>query len=222
MSYFSKSQKPTQVVQLLKDAIDILVSVGIPITDKTERKLERMAMSFMAVAGVTDLAVASTFTTALNSQTSMGFNVSGAGFDDVAIAVNLTGVNDLNGLVTAINEGIAAAGAGVTAAATAFKGANISASISSDGKSFSLTSADSAFSVEAGTSAAIDAFMGTLPLSEATKAAGGLQSKEVAFTALTGANTQKITIATTDEAGEMQSIERKRGVGSAQGKEETP
>ncbi len=54
MSYFSKSQKPTQVVQLLVDAINILVSVGIPITDKTERKLERMAMSFIAVAGVTE------------------------------------------------------------------------------------------------------------------------------------------------------------------------
>jgi len=177
---------------------------------------QSLGLSSYAVAGVTNLDVQSTFTTALNSQSSMAFNVSGAGFDDVAVSVKLTGVNDLKGLVGAINEGIGAAAAGVTAAATAFKGANISASISSDGKSFSLNSAGSAFSVEAGTSAAIDAFLGTNPGTAATKTAGGLQSTEMAFTTLSGGETQKITISTTDDAGELQSIDITLGAGTAQ------
>lgn len=53
MAYFPKSQKPAETVQLMEQAIDMLVSVGIPIADKSERGLEKMAMAFMAVAGVT-------------------------------------------------------------------------------------------------------------------------------------------------------------------------
>jgi hypothetical protein len=53
MPYFNKSQKYNKIVQLLEEAITILSSVGIPISDKTERSLERMAMAFLAVAGVT-------------------------------------------------------------------------------------------------------------------------------------------------------------------------
>lgn len=53
MPYFNKSQKDSQTVQLLEEAITILSSVGIPVSDKTERSLERMAMAFLAVAGVT-------------------------------------------------------------------------------------------------------------------------------------------------------------------------
>ena len=52
MAYFIKSKKSIQIVQLLEDAISILASVGIPIANKTERSLERMAMTFLAVAGV--------------------------------------------------------------------------------------------------------------------------------------------------------------------------
>lgn len=54
MPYFSKSQKSNKVITLLNEAIVILSAVGIPIADKTERGLERMAMAFLAVAGVTD------------------------------------------------------------------------------------------------------------------------------------------------------------------------
>jgi hypothetical protein len=52
MAYFPKNQKSSKIVQLLEEAIRILVSVGIPISGKTERSLEKMAMSFLAVAGV--------------------------------------------------------------------------------------------------------------------------------------------------------------------------
>lgn len=51
--YISKSKKSKQVQQIINEAIDILESVGIPISDKSERGLERMAICFLAVAGVT-------------------------------------------------------------------------------------------------------------------------------------------------------------------------
>jgi BsuBI/PstI restriction endonuclease domain/BsuBI/PstI restriction endonuclease HTH domain len=53
MPYFSKSQKAASLIQLFEEAITILSAVGIPIANKTERNLERMAMAFLAVAGVT-------------------------------------------------------------------------------------------------------------------------------------------------------------------------
>ena len=53
MNYLNKSKKAKAVVKIINEAIEILVSVGIPTDDKTERSLERMAMAFLAVAGVT-------------------------------------------------------------------------------------------------------------------------------------------------------------------------
>ncbi|MBL0157489.1 MAG: hypothetical protein IPP47_10380 [Bryobacterales bacterium] len=184
-----------------------VIANGTATVDLTNSTVDSqsLGLSSYSVTGVTNLDVQSTFTTALNSQTSMAFNASGAGFDDVGVTVNLTGVNDLSGLVTAINEGIATAGAGGTAAATAFKAANISASISADGKSFSLNSAQSAFSVESTAATAVDNFFGTTFASAATKEAGGLQTKQIGFATLVG--TQKITISTTDDAGTMQSLD---------------
>ena len=49
MAYFPKSQKSAKTVQLLENAMSILSSVGIPVSDKTERSLERMAMSLLAI-----------------------------------------------------------------------------------------------------------------------------------------------------------------------------
>ena len=54
MPYLTKSKKPESIVVIIEEAITILVSVGIPVDDKTERSLERMAMAFLAVAGVTE------------------------------------------------------------------------------------------------------------------------------------------------------------------------
>jgi BsuBI/PstI restriction endonuclease HTH domain len=53
MPYFNKNQKNATIVQLFEEAITILALVGIPVSDKSERSLERMAMAFLAVAGVT-------------------------------------------------------------------------------------------------------------------------------------------------------------------------
>lgn len=54
MKYLTKNQKSTAIVNILEEALDILVAVGIPLNNKTEKSLEKMAMAFLAVAGVTE------------------------------------------------------------------------------------------------------------------------------------------------------------------------
>jgi hypothetical protein len=51
-NYITKSTKSKPVQKIINEALEILESVGIPM-DKTERALERMAVCFLAVAGVT-------------------------------------------------------------------------------------------------------------------------------------------------------------------------
>jgi BsuBI/PstI restriction endonuclease domain/BsuBI/PstI restriction endonuclease HTH domain len=53
MKYLHRSKKSTQVIEIIEQSIDIIVQTGIPIENKTERAIEKMAMSLMAVAGVT-------------------------------------------------------------------------------------------------------------------------------------------------------------------------
>ncbi|HOY96786.1 MAG TPA: BsuBI/PstI family type II restriction endonuclease [Catalimonadaceae bacterium] len=50
-NYIPKSVKSRKVKKLINEALHILESVGIPI-EKTERGLERMAICFLAVAGI--------------------------------------------------------------------------------------------------------------------------------------------------------------------------
>jgi len=52
MAYLESSKKPEKVKVIINEAIDLLVKMGIPVEDKTERSLERMAMALLAVAGV--------------------------------------------------------------------------------------------------------------------------------------------------------------------------
>lgn len=52
MPYLPKTKKSPAIAALIEEAIDILVAVGIPIANKTERSLERMAVSFLSVAAV--------------------------------------------------------------------------------------------------------------------------------------------------------------------------
>lgn len=84
------------------------------------------------------------------------FSFKGPGFSDgnaVGISVNLAGVTDTQTLVTAINAAIQSAGNGNTSAATAFKNANITASVSttaSGTQQLAFSSSSAAFQVQAG------------------------------------------------------------------------
>lgn len=102
-------------------------------------------------------------TTNLNSLAVAGFTdfyFRGAGFSDndrVKVSVNLSGVTNTSTLVTAINAAIDAAGNGASAAATAFKNANIRAQVVTDVQSdgtvkerLGFTSSVGAFQVQAG------------------------------------------------------------------------
>lgn len=52
-NYIQKSKKTALLQQLINEALHILESVGIPFENKTEKALQSMALSFLAVAGVT-------------------------------------------------------------------------------------------------------------------------------------------------------------------------
>lgn len=84
------------------------------------------------------------------------FSFYGAGFSDankVTISVSTTGITDTDTLVTAVNNAIATAGNGTTAAATAFKNAGIRASVNTDSdgqKQLAFSSSGDAFQVRAG------------------------------------------------------------------------
>ena len=84
------------------------------------------------------------------------FTFKGPGFSDgsaIGVSVNLAGVTDAQSLATAINTAIQSAGAVATQAATAFRNANVTASIVADasgGQHLALTAGGAAFEVQAG------------------------------------------------------------------------
>jgi flagellin len=83
------------------------------------------------------------------------FYIRGPGFADgnrVKVTVNLSGVTDANTLVAALNTAITNSGNGATQQATAFKNANITASLVTDanGTHLGFNSSTVAFQVEAG------------------------------------------------------------------------
>ena len=51
--YILKSTKSKKVQKVINEAIEILEAVGIPISTKSPRALEKMALAFLAVGGVT-------------------------------------------------------------------------------------------------------------------------------------------------------------------------
>src|ERR1039457_1303501 len=130
-----------------------------------------------------------------NQQATAGYaalEFSGAGFSDagkVGISVNLAGVTDVATLVTAVNSAMQAAGNGNTAAATAFKNANIVASVHTDsagGQQLAFSSSTSAFQVQAGDQMA-NALLGNV--SVVGGVAKGTARATTAATSVTGALT---------------------------------
>jgi flagellin len=143
---------------------------------------------------------------ALNGQASMTFNLSGVGFDDLTVTVNLNGVQDLKGLVDAINAGIQTVENGGTSGAVALKNANIRALINPDGKGFSLVSTSTAYSVEAGADQAARNLFGRTAGANVW-AAGGLEARSFSWVDIAAANTQRITVTAVGDDGTIESID---------------
>jgi type II restriction enzyme len=90
MRFLNKSKKSPNIIKIINEAIDILESVGIPITDKTERSVERMAMAFLAVANVTGEWTQATSKKNLKTRDIINFhntyleeNISSGSYDDI-------------------------------------------------------------------------------------------------------------------------------------------
>ncbi len=88
-NYIPKSSKSKSVQQIINEALDLLHSVGIPM-DKTERGLERMAVCFLAVAGVKNYWSEAKENTNLKSRSIISFvnenfeeNISSGSYDDI-------------------------------------------------------------------------------------------------------------------------------------------
>jgi flagellin len=142
---------------------------------------------------------------ALGSANSMTFQLSGIGFDNITVSVNLTGVQDLKGLVDAINAGIASAAGGTSAGAVALRNANIQAQINADNKGFSLVSSSTAFVVQAGTDTVAQTLFGLT--TDNAKVASGLHARSFSFAGVTGTNSQRITISAIGADGSLQSVD---------------
>ena len=144
---------------------------GIVTLDLSKSAVDSQALGMKGMAAVnsTDIGatsatsvqniVSNTSGTQANQEAVAGhaaFQFSGAGFSDAGaaqISVNLDGVTDVGTLVTAVNQAILSAGQGNTAAATAFKNANIVATVNTDsngGQELSFSSSTAAFQVQAG------------------------------------------------------------------------
>ncbi|HEY4364426.1 MAG TPA: flagellin [Bryobacteraceae bacterium] len=126
---------------------------GVQATGKAETDLG--TGSTTSVAAI--LSNASNQASIANNTTDFYFT--GPGFSDtsgnnvVKVAVNLTGVTDTNTLVTAINSAIQNAGNGASQQATAFKNANVTASVSTDSsgkQQLAFSSGTTAFQVQGG------------------------------------------------------------------------
>jgi flagellin len=134
-------------------------------------------------------------TTATNGYTDFYF--AGPGFSDsskVKVSVSTQSVSDAATLVTAINAAIQSAGNGGTQAATAFKNANIVASVNTDStgkQQLAFTSSTTAFQVEAGDRMA-NALMGNFTDAN-VNADGAVMSSTVQGFANSAATTTAVT-----------------------------
>ncbi|MEP7361714.1 MAG: flagellin [Acidobacteriota bacterium] len=162
-------------------------------------------------AAATDIDEILADTTNTNSESVSGytdFYFRGAGFSDdnrLRVQVNLTGVDDANKLVTAINGAIESAGAGGSGASAAFKAAGITASIvknSAGTDQVVFKSSTAAFQVAAGDRLS-NAVLGNV--------ASGTQTGESLDYIVNGAAVTSTSTSTTDFAAAGNVIVRVQG-----------
>jgi type II restriction enzyme len=90
MSFLTNSKKSPPIIKIINEAINIMQAVGIPITDKTSRSIERMAMAFLAVANVTQKWTEAIDNNTLKTRDIINFNnlhfeetISSGSYDDI-------------------------------------------------------------------------------------------------------------------------------------------
>jgi flagellin len=154
-----------------------------------------------STTSVADILANTTNQTSISNNTT-DFTFTGPGFSNtsggntIAVAVNLNGVTDTGTLVTAVNAAIQAAGGGNSQQATAFKNANITASINTDvnGKSqLSFNSASTAFQVQGGDQVAT-ALMGNFSSGTTGNVANVTATAAGAFSAPAAATTVQLQV----------------------------
>jgi flagellin len=205
-----------------------IVSVDLSNSTVDSKSLGLKSFQADGAGGNGDFTASKTSVSAIiadNAATSTTFNFYGPGFaktgtSAVSLSVNLSGVVDTQTLVEAVNSALQSYSA-TSPEGSAFRNANIEASITADGKSLAFSSTSTAFQVEAGDAAA-SAFLGFLvdPATDATgqavatnnvrREAGGIQASDVlAYAGLVKATpeTQVITVSTTDAAGALHTLD---------------
>jgi flagellin len=191
---------------------------GIVTLDLSKSSVDSQALGMMGMQSVGNLSnsigptsatsvqniVSNTSGANANQEATTGYALlqfSGAGFSNAGkaqVSVNLQGVTDVATLVTAVNNAIQSTGQGPTSAATAFKNANIVASVNTDsngGQELAFTSSTAAFQVQAGDQMG-NALLGNVTAVSAS-AAQGTAVTGTANTTVTGAVTQLGTFGST-------------------------
>jgi flagellin len=182
----------------------VSVNLSNSTVDAKSLGLEGVVATGVNTAGTTDLGtgsatsvaniLANTSNSASITNNTTNFVVTGPGFSNadgsgqVDVAVNLNGVTDTGTLVTAINQAIQNAGNGSTQESTAFRNANITASVSTNAanqQTLAFSSATTAFQVQGGDQVAT-ALMGSFATGAQGNVANVTAAAATAFAAPTG------------------------------------
>jgi flagellin len=151
------------ISEIMNGAVSVDLSRSM--VDAASLGLQGVQASGAAGTDIGQGAVGTTVSNILANTTNTGTQVTagytdfyfqGPGFGDssrVKVSVNTTGVTDVDTLVTAVNAAIQSAGNGASQSATAFKNANVVASVNTDStgaKQLVFRSSNTSFQVEAG------------------------------------------------------------------------
>jgi len=134
-------------------------------------------------------------------------NFQGPGFSDtskVGVTVNLKGVGDINGLVTAINAGIQGAAQAGTPQAAAFANANIVASTNAQGQVV-FSGAEAFVVTDSGAGASQDMLNNGAAVYG--YAQGTYEKAGMAWTDMVANDIQKITLSAVDSTGALQKLD---------------
>jgi flagellin len=178
----SSTQNGTVALGLANSAVDSK-ALGLRTSQFTVTSASGTNLAAASNTSVANIATANVS----GGTTTATFDLSGAGFSDMAVSVNLTSSDTTQSVAQKLNAAIQAIGNNGTAAGDALRTANIqvaAATDSSGNQSLSFTSATGAFQVSAGSTAA-NALLGNF----STAAGGNAALGATVSQAITGSST---------------------------------